>query len=450
MKKSDDQDIFEMLDQLDEETKADIIHDVEMHEEMKLERKDLDKIKQKTFQKIGIVQMERPKRPLFTGKRMIAASILGLVILSSAIFNTEVLGALQKALQFIPGIGIVKEEDVPRERYILQHPVKVPIGGGSIEITGMMVDEEITQIIMSGTVARPGSIHLINELGTKYNIKSSHVSSSSRLWSGTFWYQGKLDIKEHVTIQLGGYSESINIPITLVKAKTFDSYEELGETVTIQDIAITALPSKFENKGRVTIVSRQPKEFWISDYGIRGIYRAPENKKLHVFDDKGKKYDLEKPWGLSAPAREIYFNLQEGVQKYTMIIPEITVRYHDKVELSLNIPMESGMAIVIDQSFEIAGFPVEITKIERLEKNGIRLYMDLNYNEHEDKSLSNFRLDKMSHMAKLHGETGELLDYLEFDVEPNSNKIDITITDPQVVIRGPWIFELPVDQYFTD
>jgi hypothetical protein len=64
------------------------------------------------------------------------------------------------------------------------------------------------------------------------------------------------------------------------------------------------------------------------------------------------------------------------------------------------------------------------------------------------KSLHSIRLDGISHSGKLNEQTGAM-EYIEFDVEPGIEEMKLTITRPQVLIRGPWTFRLPTDKYFN-
>ncbi|MBS4196385.1 DUF4179 domain-containing protein [Lederbergia citri] len=382
----------------------------------------------------------------WANRRILAASVLVVIILSSAVFNTQVLATIQKALQYIPGIGTVVEDDAPQERYVLDQPISTEVDGGSLVVTGMVVDDEMTYITMNGTnVEKYQSVKLVNGKGEEYTIKSSQmVWGSNGKWTGSYWHEGKLDLKGQMKLIIAENPEIV-IPLTLNKAKSFDRYQDMGGTAAVNGVTITAIANKMDGLARVALVSQQPKDLKIIDFGIDGVH---EDKRLYVADVAGKVYPIQYDWGLSNPVREFYFDLSGSDGKtYNMTIPEINVTYDDKVKLSLDIP--SHGVIDVEKSFEIAGFPATITKLERINDDQLRLYVNLNYNEQTSKSLHNFRIDSMSHMAKINEQTKEL-EYLEFDIKPNSKKVKITLTEPEVIIRGPWKFELPYDKYFSN
>lgn len=339
----------------------------------------------------------------------------------------------------------MEDDDASQENYVLQQPVTIQIDGGTVVITGMMVNEQMSYVTMSGTdTSRFESVKIINEQGMEYTLKSAHAVWGINKWASSFWLQGKQDIKGNVNLIRVGNPEIV-IPLTLTKAETIESYQAMGETSAINDVTITTIANRVEDKARISLVSQNTKEFRITDYGLHGVHK---DQKISVTDETGKGYELERYEGVSGPASEFYFGLsaRSDVKSYTVTIPEINVTYNEKTKITLNIPYDRVMDV--DQTFEIAGFPVKITKIERIENDQLRVYMDTNYKEHTSRALYNLRIDRMSHSAKVNEQT-RALEYLQFDINPKSKKLKLTITNPEVVIRGPWKFELPADEYIN-
>lgn len=373
---------------------------------------------------------------------VIAASLLGLVLLTSVMFNTHVVAAIQKALQFVPGIGMVKEEDAPTNTYMLKQPITVQVGEGAIVITGIMIDEQMTYITMTGTdTSRFESIKLINGHGTEFTVKRSLSSWSSNEWVASFWQKGKLDIQEQATLIIET-NQKLKVPLTLVKAETYASYSDMGETATTNGVSITAIANRVGEKARISLVAQHTKEYRIVDYGIYGIYMH-EDKKLNVMDRAGNNLEVENIRGISAPASEFYFKISEEDSSYILTLPEINVRYND--QLSITIPSETTDNL--NKTFEIAGLPVTVTSIERISDTMLRVYVDLHYNEQSARSLHMFSIDSMSHGGQMNDQTGEL-EYLEFEIEPDSRQVNLKLVHPEVILRGPWKFELPAEKYF--
>lgn len=402
----------------------------------------------------------------WTPRKTIVALVVAFILITTAIFNTQVIAAIQKALQYFPGIGMVVEEEIPQERYVLKEPITMEVEGGFVVITGMVVEDKMTVITMSGeNTTRLQSIKIINEEGIEYTLESGSTSSTGGQWGGSFWQQGKLDLKGKVQIIIEDNPEVI-IPLTLTKAETFNSYQDMGETDTENGVTITAIANRIGGTARISLVSQVPQEIKIINFGIQGIYG---DQKIDVIDEKGNRYEIKqfmvsssiasehyvsspisklnrsKPL-LSSPANEFYFELSDSdVPTYNLTIPEINVTYNDKVKISLDIPIDTTADS--DKIFQIAGIPVKITKLEVVDKDQLRMYVDLNYSEEATESLVNFKIDAQSYMGKLNEHT-RALEYLQFDIKPGSKVMKLTISDPEVVIRGPWKFELPTDKYF--
>jgi hypothetical protein len=382
----------------------------------------------------------------FNFRQLSGVAIIGLILVSTAFFHTEVVAAVKKVLQFVPGIGIVHEGDIPTERYILAKPVIKEFGRGSITITGIVVEEEMTLINVSGKdTPRLGQLKLVGDNGKEYVIKDTQSIWSPNEWSASYWHQGKLNITERANIIFDGKQEMI-IPITLEKAKTYESYSEMGEVSTVNGVKITAIPQTLSDKVRISLVSQHTKDFRITDYGLLGMY-AREDKMLSINDDTGNQYKFELMPGLTAPTSEFLFPISENkVEKYMITIPEINVEYADEVKTTIEVPETE---LQLNKTFSLAGFPFELTKIERLDNRNIRVYVDVKFDEQDKKSLHNFSMMNESHMARVSDTTGELL-YLEFEIEAGSKKVDVTFGNPQVILRGPWKFEFPEEKSFTE
>jgi hypothetical protein len=392
--------------------------------------------------KLEHAQTKTKQRPY---KLWMAASVLGIVLLMSSVFHPQVRASIQKAVQYIPGIGTALEEEVPKERYILQEPVSAAMGSGSLTVTGMMADSEMTHITMNGTnIERVESIQVINDKGDVYTLDSSMSVRAGSEFSASFWHQGTLDLRQDVKIVIPGNPETV-IPLHLEMAKSFASYQDMGETASVNDVMITAIAQRIGDRARISLVSKHPKTFRISDYGIHPVR---DDKRLTITDDAGISCEIDRTLGLSSPAREFFFSLSEQAKKYTLTIPEIQVEYYDKAKLTLEVPAEREAEV--HKTIELAGIPIQITKVERIDREdgsqSLRVYTNIGYDEQAPVSLHRFSIDR-SHMIKLNDQT-MAAEYIEFDIDPGVRKVKLNFERPEVLIRGPWIFEFPADRYF--
>ncbi|WP_127582348.1 hypothetical protein [Paenibacillus koleovorans] len=378
-----------------------------------------------------------------------ALCILLLLFVGTAMLQPQVRAAIQKALQFVPGVGIVKTEEKPLKRLILKNSVTTQIGEGKITLSGVQIDDKMTFLILSGNQPsqRADQLELVDSSGVEFQIQRSTSTWSTAEWSASYWYNGKLDIHAGPAKIVLGESDKYEIPFTLVQAETVGSYEELGETVSMNGITITAVASREGENGRLSLLSQHPDDMRVADYGWYGIHNG---KKLSVTDETGQPMQMKLIPGLFSPARDFHFRLgadaNAAEKVYTLTIPEINMEVDDTV--TIQVPTHSVDNLNIP--FNLAGFPVTITRTERLTDKGpgLRLYLDLHFDPQASKSLHNFRIDARSHMARMNDQTGAI-EYIEFSLEnPDAKQMKLKLTNPQILVRGPWIFQLPATRYF--
>lgn len=239
----------------------------------------------------------------------------------------------------------------------------------------------MTYITMAGKeTPQFDEVTVVNAQGTEYNLSRSFALwGSSGDWTASFWHKGKLDVKGNIKIVLH-QEPTIGVSAHLEKAESCSSYAELGKTATANGVTITAITDRIEEKARVSLVSPPMEGFSISDYGIDGVHMHDENHKLHVIDGtSGERVKIERIPGVSAPASDFYFPLREIKEDahYTLTLPEISVTYRDEVSVKLPTVAQEHM----DKTFQLAGFPVTVTKTGKVAPNSLRVYMDLHYSE---------------------------------------------------------------------
>ncbi|MFD2672963.1 hypothetical protein [Marinicrinis sediminis] len=386
---------------------------------------------------------QRKKRRI--PSRILISSMITLLLTSTIVYKSEVLAALQKALHFVPGIGVVEDEN-STQKYILSKPTTIQVGNGELTIKGMMMDAKMIYIFLtSSSIDKINGLTITNEQGTSYVLDKSHLTSTEGKWSCVFWYKGKPEVTDQVEVTFNDYPNT-SVPLNLKPSKIVHDYDMLGETMNSENISITAIPARMDDKASVTIVSQHNEDFTIEDYGINFI-NSPHSpiQSIEVFDEQGESYPIERDIGISSPANEFFFTINENAKKIFIHIPEINVTYHDRILHSIKMPQEDSKRL--DQTVYIANHPVTFTKVELITKENQRwakVFVDVNFQQNAKSSLHHFGVDGIV----LNEETN-IIEYLLVKVDEDSNKIDLWLTDPQVIIRGPWMFEVPADTYFN-
>ncbi|MEK0317580.1 hypothetical protein [Cohnella sp. 56] len=391
----------------------------------------------------GLLRGRRSQRPARRRALAIAAALLALLVLSAGIANHDrVWAALRKTFQFAPGTGVVTEEESPSERYVLKKPIVLKVYKGEVTITGMVVGEDMTYITMAGKQApRVEQLDVVNGQGKQYTIERSMGSWGGDEWTASFWHKGKLDLSGEVKLVLP-LPEPVETSAVLERADGAASYAELGKTATAGGLSVTAIADRVGDRARISLVAPPQESYWINSYGIGWPIRYGSEDQLSVQDEAGRPLEVTWVRGTGAPQSELYFPLSERQgAKYVMTIPEISVLYRG--EATVKVPTTSQDAL--NKTFDIAGFPVTITKTERIGTDALRIYTDLHWDAKPDRSLYNLDIEGKGGMAKLSESTGAV-EYMEFEIKPDSKEVKLTFVRPYVAIRGPWTFEWSADE----
>lgn len=131
---------------------------------------------------------------------------------------------------------------------------------------------------------------------------------------------------------------------------------------------------------------------------------------------------------------------------YQVTVPQVDATYQGDASVTLPIPQQGSIAI--DNTVNLGGFPIRVTKVELISDQTLhpllRFYFDLHANLTEAKELNNFDVG-LSSDGKIDLKTGAL-QWLEVKIQRNQRFITLHLTQPQVYIRGPWKFNIHVGE----
>jgi|GEM_PF-1480715 len=367
-------------------------------------------------------------------RRIAAASLIGAIALAVVLSQqSQVWATLARALQFVPGLGIVEQETAGR--YVLQEPMRLAVGSGTLTITGMMSDERMTVLSTSWEDSPlplpPASITLTTERGARHELTRSLASGSGGDWSSIYWIDGPIDTGESIRLTLP-LDPPLDIPLTLQAAESYADYEALGPTQTHHGLSITAAARRIGDQLRVTLLSPPQAEYRLYEYDLRGLFGAGGG--LQIADDQGNAIDMHADRAVAAPASEFYFPVTDG-GRYRVTLPEVFVEYPDTAKVKL--PTASRDAL--QETVELAGFPVTFTRTERIDDR-LRVYMDMG-DPAAAVALQRFSLRELSYTAEQDETTG-VYRWMEFEVPDGARSIKLQLERPIVVVRGPWTFDL--------
>lgn len=383
--------------------------------------------------------------------RIIAASMIGVISISAAaVFNPHISEAIQRALQFIPGIGVVQEADSSTDSYMLTEPIDIKNSNQSTAtVTAVLVQKDLTTIEMNDYSNNYG-IQIKDKSGKVHKASSSHTYGGDDFSHVILKFAGQVDVKDHIQLFfLDRPNEIFTIPLS--KVDSIDTLNAIGESVEIHDLEITAIPTPADRKGRIFLSTKNSRPFKYYDAFPDKGDLIILNESISIRDELGNDYPIENK-GIRMPFKDIYFNLGSlDVKKYTLSIPQLISVGREEVKLSIDIP--DGEEGILNQSFDIAGYPVELTKFKKLKsrfnEDYIAIYVEMPNPLQLSRSLKYFYVstDTSIENGGAYDSTTGVMKFFEVKYDPNSTKLDVTVSKPMIDMKGPWKFEIDADRF---
>ncbi|MGG3280471.1 hypothetical protein [Paenibacillus solani] len=386
--------------------------------------------------------------------RIISASMIGVISISAAaVFNPQISEAIQRALQFIPGIGVVQKSDNTTDSYMLTEPVDIKNSKQSATITAMLVQKDLTTLEMIKYSNDYYDIKIKDESGKVHKISSGDTGGEEGYEYVTYKFNAQIDVKDHVQLFFADKPNEV-FTIPLSKVDTIDNLNAIGESVENHDLKITAIPTPAGDKGRIFLSTEDSNRFRYTEYVFSSFEKGDlviMNENISVTDELGNDYPIDNK-GTWISFKDIYFNLgSSDVKNYTLSIPQLISVGREEVKLSINIP--DGEEGPLNQSFDIAGFPVELTKFKKLKsrfnEDYIAIYVEMPNTLQLSRSLKYFYVstDTSIENGGAYDSTTGVMKFFEVKYDPNSTKLDVKVSKPMIDMKGPWKFEIAADTF---
>ncbi|MCL6446505.1 MAG: hypothetical protein K6T83_24170, partial [Alicyclobacillus sp.] len=439
------------------------------------------RIRSRTFQKLGLPYHGdstdgRPASPTTVpvqahgmistraGRmRGLAAAAVAVVLVGGIVFHKPAMAALQNVLQFVPGFGYVMENPTPETALVAPAPIEFDVGNQSVEIGAVLWDAKETLLRVSGPafLQWPEHITIIASDGKSYRLGYGSVGLSPDEWVGVYWYQGLIPVdgsnnpssntpaNVHVTtwtLRWPGVSHTVSLH--LVKPTSVTAYHQLGPTDTAHHVTMTAVPVRFGNKVRVTLVSPPSRQYHIDDYGIMGITTG--TPEVQVRDTAGKVVPASIVPGFDPQNQfDIYPAAHDG-STFLVTIPYISTTYNASADMNIPVPAP-GHSLMWNHDLSMAGFDLTFTKVSRT-ANHLRIAVQVRNRSSDPRSLSMFgqlwqrqlfSSHPLSWSSHMDAKTLNVR-WFGFDVTNNARNVHLVIEQPKVILYGPWHFTLHV------
>ncbi|WP_027626447.1 hypothetical protein [Clostridium lundense] len=485
---------LDILENFNEDDLKSLINDLNIDESYDISNESLNRIKEKTFDKIDKspipsekITENKPKRSFLSSKKKaaIAATISFLLLIP---FSNKAIANIKKVLQYIPGINQVLENEPSSNIYVLESNIKVPTKNGYVELLSVLIDtdKKIIQVSARGEEKNGADAPNMDvasftpaiKLNNGKTIKLNNGSTGSGGGDGSMHWQSDFssDNKnisytdgEKIEVELTPpYNEKITIPVTLKKVKDYSNYKEMGPTCNNNGISITAIPKWENNTLKVNLLTPSNNEWSVQEYGKdpnytdkNCSYKGVLNKTIMLTDDEGKSYKISAPGSYSPPLSEFYFDASKSNHtSYKLNIPYVRIKHSINVKHSFNIPKLLEKVTFHNEIITLKDdYKIKILSLERPAEDQLIIKIDTGYHEDKSDSIFNVELGTDDKLLTTSDYNGWSSDYSEDNKNnvmgnlkgwcirlnhPKSSKLDLYIGSFYTIKKGPWI--IPIDK----
>lgn len=386
------------------------------------------------------------RRQAYTG---VAAALLlaaGLVFTSPS-----VQAGLKQVFSFLPGLHTVVENSPDSPLYVLKKPFTAAVSKGKLTVNAILVQENRATINLRGQ-----NTPLIKEFqadigGNRYTFTFNSHTSGGNDWDASYsaLLSPALNVQAEEPVILY-INDTVIGPLVLGPPETADDLQELGVSDIQQDVRISAFPVRLEDGlVRVELVSSllQPASA-ASSYTLEPLKLW---NGTYVKNATGVKVPIEHSPSSIGYYSELLFREQNeaGGLPYTVVIPYIEVSDQKAVSREVTLPLPAiGENSTLDINAEIAGVPVDFTRITRTSETEVSIEVDLKFDPAKAKSLTRFSVSypgsKEPYSLGWEESDGNprVMKTLYLNAEPGADKLRFNLSKPIFVWKGPWTLPL--------
>lgn len=378
-----DKQMYKLINNMGDMEKLDFDFD-KLVEESNLEEKDIDNIKIKTYEKIGISNVKKYKY-----KKLV--SLIASIALVIVLGGTMAIAIANQLYKYDSSSGRIIKSETPI--YILKEPITKNINGGKVTLKSFVVnprnqsfesEEEVTNIVDYAYRKNELKVNGKDILNEDYE-KKDKTEGVSNDWSkgnvGIYDYKkGDKVVYSLVLKDQSGNISSVDFDIELVEANSIEEYNKYLPKDTNYGITMSAISKEEKNTLYIDLMAIPEKdnlEFEVESYGN---YTKTNNKTgIYLVDAKGKeveakpleednevnkfKFDIEnlqKPFKIKVDNLNIYCS----DLKYTNVtLPSLKVDEHKRIDKVIDI--EDKNNILTKESSKVL-----IQRIERTQSDG--------------------------------------------------------------------------------
>jgi len=288
--------------------------------------------------------------------------------------------------------------------------------------------------------------------GKEYKTDSYVIGSGGKTEIVTVNFKVDEEIIDSKTTYTLEYSD-YNLPLDFkLKAyDSFDSLEEIGPTGTINDISITAVTYRKDNKLEVELYSINKSKDRISSFtkvGDNG-YKA-ENLRLQT---SGGLREYTTPGSTMGTNNKFYFDISPEDKNLVLSIPYLTVESAEDQNISIDIPKE-GEKLTLNKKIKFKDCTMIVTDVERTKASGNEygaLRMNIQYeNKDKNKVMCNAQFARINWLGITQSggygskpDQNDVIKTVEFYLEKGEDSVlRLKIENPEYYLVGEYKLEI--------
>ena len=403
---------------------------------------DKRRIKGRVFAALGMSPKEGRWSLRGTQWRWTAGSVAAAMALIA--LTPPVSAALGRVFHFIPGIGSVQSSPYGSSMAVLPGIAKGTWNGNPVHITGVMITSTSVMLEMTGkgSSSLPTRIIFRTTTGRTVRLKQSMlVGTGNQRWLGMYYANGQFGpfFNDLAGVIVIGHRHPGRIPVQLRLAKGVRNLAQLGPTQTHHGVTLTAMTMRSGARAYLTVVGQSHGAFHILDT----IPSAPSGTQpnLTIRDPQGHSY-RPKPLLRFGPSDQIAFTPNHRISHYQISLPQVQAVYPGSVNVLLPVPQQGSQRI--DDALRISGLPFTITSVQRVHEGNwwLRLNLSVHMGRPSVPIIHSFQVAGFGGYSwKVHAQTGAIQS-IEVPINPGQHTASVTLSNPQVYIRGPWTFHV--------
>ena len=388
---------YNLIEGLDEKELLELDFDNLISEE-ELNSLDIDtnKIRSKTYKKIGKINILRYKNKKTT--KFIASIALVTVICTSV-----ALAFVNQLYKYDKANGSIIRSETPI--YILKEPITKKVGEGEITLTSVLVNPEEGEIIINEEIRNIVGFKYIKEdiivndkniTNSIYERFSNYLSKSTETY---FKYKENSEFKYVVTLMDSDKNiTKINFDIELEEAKSVEEYNNDLSKDTKNNIVISAITKEDENNlyaELMAIPNIENFDFTVNQYGR--YINDNNGSNIFLIDSKGNKVEGEQV--IKDNTSNTFKFDTKGLQKpFTIEIDEIQINNINNKGVKVKLPkLKSGESVELNEIINMEdsknfltkeNHEVIIKRVERKDVNKLDSYvLDVEYPANKDRNI---------------------------------------------------------------